>query len=76
MQPAERRLYTEDEYVALERRAETKSELIHGEIFAMAGAKPKHNAIAVNVTVALGSRLRARHGAGCRRPAARTAPQP
>jgi len=60
MQPAERHLYTEDEYVELERRAETKSELIHGEIFAMAGAKPKHNAIAVNVTVALGSRLRAR----------------
>jgi Uma2 family endonuclease len=62
MQPAERHRYTEDEYIELERRAETKSELIHGEIFAMAGAKPRHNAIAVNMTIALGVRLRERGG--------------
>lgn len=64
MQPAARHRYTEEEYLALERRAETKSELIHGEVFAMAGAKPRHNAIAVNLTVALGQRLRLR-GSPC-----------
>jgi hypothetical protein len=42
VQPAERRRSTEDEYVALERLAETKSELVNGEIDAMSGAKPRH----------------------------------
>jgi Uma2 family endonuclease len=59
MQPAERHLHTADEYLELERRAETRSELVHGEIFAMAGGKPKHNALAWNVGVSLGVRLRA-----------------
>ena len=58
MPPAERHRYTEDEYVELERRAETKSELVNGEIFAMAGAKPRHNALAVNVSAEIRSRLR------------------
>jgi Uma2 family endonuclease len=60
MQPAERILFTEDEYLELERRAETKSELIHGEIVAMAGASPKHNALALNVGASLRLRLRER----------------
>ena len=60
MQPAERHLYTEDEYVELERRAETKSELVNGEIFAMAGAEPRHNVLAVNLSTEIRSRLRAR----------------
>src|SRR5580700_6157626 len=75
MEAVARRRYTEDEYVELERRAETKSEFINGEIFpmgepadgetfAMAGAKPRHNAIAANFTIALGGRLRAR-GSPC-----------
>lgn len=64
MQAAERHRYTEDEYIELERRAEIKSELINGEIFAMAGAKPRHNALAANVTAALVVRLRAR-GSSC-----------
>jgi Uma2 family endonuclease len=59
MQHVERPRYTEDEYVELERRAETKSELVNGEIYAMSGAKPKHNAIAVNVIAELRDRLRA-----------------
>lgn len=58
MQPAERLLCTEDEYVELERRAETKSELVNGEIYAMAGAKPRHNALAANMTAALCLRTR------------------
>ena len=59
MQAAERHRYTEDEYIALERAAATKSELVNGEIFAMAGAKPRHNALAANLVAALGPRLRA-----------------
>ena len=60
MQPAERVLFTEDEYIELERRAATKSELIHGEIVAMAGASPKHNALALNGGAALRQRFRER----------------
>ena len=59
MQHAERARYTEDEYVALEHRSETKNELVNGEIYAMSGAKPRHNVIALNIAVALQGRLRA-----------------
>lgn len=52
---AERRLATEDEYLAFERASETKHELINGEIVAMACASTRHNLIAANVTGALGS---------------------
>ena len=65
MQPAEHRRYSEDEYVALEQRAETKSELVNGEIYAMSGAKPRHNVIAAAITGELGARLRARRSS-CR----------
>ena len=51
-----------EEYLALERQAETKSEYLDGEIFAMTGASRKHNRLSVNLTVALDSQLRAR---GC-----------
>lgn len=57
MQPAGRILATEDEYLERERQAETKSELINGEIVAMAGGSPKHNALAANVARVLGNRL-------------------
>ena len=40
---------TPEEYLALERKAEYKSEYLHGEIFAMIGASRKHNLIAGNV---------------------------
>jgi Uma2 family endonuclease len=60
MDAAERIRFTEDEYLALEARAETKSELINGEIVAMAGASPKHNALAMNVGAALRQRFRER----------------
>ncbi len=61
MQPFTR--VTEDEYLARERSAETKHELINGQMVAMAGARPRHNAIVANLVVALGARLR---GSGCR----------
>jgi Uma2 family endonuclease len=53
-------LFTEDEYLERERRSETKNELNHGAIVAMAGATPKHNAIAMNVGSALKARLKGR----------------
>lgn len=45
----ERAAVTEGEYLDLERRSATKHELIHGVVLAMAGASPRHNAIAANV---------------------------
>ncbi len=49
---------SEDDYLARERIAETKSELINGQVVAMAGASLRHNAIVRNLLVALGTRLR------------------
>ena len=42
------RYYTPEEYLALERAAEFKSEYLAGEIFAMAGTSENHNLIAGN----------------------------
>ncbi|MGB9182215.1 MAG: Uma2 family endonuclease [Pyrinomonadaceae bacterium] len=42
-------LITPEEYLALEREAETKSEYFNGEVFAMVGASRKHNLIATNI---------------------------
>ena len=49
---------TADEYLERERRGETKHELVHGVAVAMAEGTAKHNAIAGNVIIALGVRLR------------------
>jgi Uma2 family endonuclease len=54
---------TEDEYLARERLATEKSELVNGQIIAMSGASKRHNAIVANLLVALGTRLR---GKTCR----------
>jgi len=51
---------TEDEYLSHEQRSETKHELINGVIVAMAGASPRHNAIAVNVAGVLRASLKHR----------------
>jgi Uma2 family endonuclease len=51
---------TAQEYLARERRAETKSEYRRGEVFAMAGASRKHSLIATNVAAELGQQLRER----------------
>ncbi|MEX1364784.1 MAG: Uma2 family endonuclease [Nannocystaceae bacterium] len=53
-------LLTEDQYLERERLSETKHELVHGVITARAGATPLHNAIVMNVGVALRNRLRGR----------------
>ena len=49
--------YSSEEYLALERNADFKSEYLKGHIYDMAGSSPEHSAITVNVTVALGSQL-------------------
>lgn len=41
--------YTPEEYLALERKAEYKSEYFAGEIFAMSGASEQHNVIVTNL---------------------------
>ena len=44
---------TPDEYLELERKAERKSEYFQGEMFAMAGASPRHVEIVMNLGFAL-----------------------
>ena len=51
---------TPEEYLALERRSETKSELVNGRIYAMTGASREHNLITLNVASLLRSQLRGR----------------
>ena len=53
-------LLTPEEYLARERRAETKSEYLRGEVFAMAGASRAHNLIASNAAGELRQQLRDR----------------
>ena|SRR2546421_1724796 len=53
-------LLTEEEYLALERQAEFRSEFLAGEMFAMAGASRRHNRIVTNLVAALDNQLRAR----------------
>ncbi len=45
----QRKLFTKDEYLLLEERAEIKHELVSGEIYAMAGAKENHVKITGNI---------------------------
>lgn len=55
--------FTEDEYLALERETDYRSEYYRGEIFAMAGASNEHNLIVNNLNFHLFTHLR---GRGCR----------
>lgn len=58
-----KRTYTSEEYLALERQAEHRSEYYAGEIFAMSGASEVHNLIAGNIFASLHSQFR---GHSCR----------
>jgi Uma2 family endonuclease len=51
---------TPEEYLALERKATTKSEYLNGQTYAMAGASREHNLIAGNVFGELRFQLRER----------------
>lgn len=51
---------TPEEYLARERRTETKSEYLLGEVFALSGASRKHNLIATNVAAEFRQQLRDR----------------
>lgn len=53
--------HSAEEYLALEREADYKSEYVAGEIYAMGGASPKHVLIAGNVAGELRNRLRHTH---------------
>lgn len=50
--------YTPEEYLAIERKAEFKSEYFNGEMFAMTGASRKHNLISLNVAAGLHDQLK------------------
>jgi Uma2 family endonuclease len=52
--------FTPEEYLALEREAQCKSEYYAGEIFAMAGASRWHNLIVANIISELRSQLKGR----------------
>ena len=52
-----RRWLSEEEYLALEERADFKSEYFDGEIFAVAGGPPEHALISANVLRELGNQL-------------------
>ncbi len=50
---------TEADYLTIEREAETKSEYLNGQMFAMAGASPRHVLITTNVIAELHAFLKA-----------------
>jgi Uma2 family endonuclease len=52
------KMYTQEEYLELERAAEYKSEYYRGEIFAMSGASRYHNRITENLSIEVGTFLK------------------
>ncbi|MDI6793198.1 MAG: Uma2 family endonuclease [bacterium] len=58
--PLESHFITHEEYLAIEREADHKSEYFNGEIFAMSGASRRHNLMVVNVLAGLHRQLRKR----------------
>jgi len=57
------RIYTADEYLAIERASDHKSEFVNGRIYAMTGGTISHTIIAGNISGELRNRLR---GGPCR----------
>lgn len=58
MATVQKRLLTPQEYLALERKAETKSEYYRGEMFAMSGASWEHTLIKDNMAREAGYQLK------------------
>ena len=61
--PAQKRLYTEDEYLTLEEQAGERSEYIHGRICPLSGGTDDHAVIPMSLGAELRAALR---GRGCR----------
>jgi Uma2 family endonuclease len=49
-----------EEYLALERKAEFKSEYMDGTVYAFAGGSPRHSLLAANIITSLSVQLRTR----------------
>lgn len=62
-QAYQKKQYSVQEYLELEKPSQVKHEYYRGEIFAMAGAGTRHNIIAMNTSIALGTALK---GSKCR----------
>lgn len=60
MATAAKQLLTAEQYLAIERAAEFKSEFFAGEMFAMAGASEEHNLVVANVVGELHAQLKGR----------------
>ena len=58
MSPLAETYYTPEEYLALERKAEHKSEYVNGKIYAMSGASREHNLITTNISGELYAQLK------------------
>jgi Uma2 family endonuclease len=54
---------SEEQYLAIERAAEFRSEFVNGEMFAMSGGTMRHSALQANILVELSPLIR---GRGCR----------
>jgi Uma2 family endonuclease len=54
---------TEEQYLEIERKAEYKSEYIDGRMYAMAGGRPAHSELAIQLGIVIAPRVRPR---GCR----------
>jgi len=61
--PAEKKRFSIEEYLAWERDQEQKHDWYDGEVYAMSGGKPRHNALGVAVGAELRAALR---GGRCR----------
>lgn len=51
-------VFTEEEYLALERVSEMRHEYLDGCVYAMAGESPEHSTICFNLAVVVGAQLR------------------
>ena len=63
MMIAKQKCYSRDEYLALEEKAEFRSEYLNGEIVGMAGASFSHVQLIFNLSLHLGNQLK---GRGCK----------
>ncbi|HKQ07472.1 MAG TPA: Uma2 family endonuclease [Blastocatellia bacterium] len=59
--PKAETLFTEVEYMALERASEERHEFLDGLIYLMAGESPAHGTICTNLVIIVGSQLKGTH---------------